>query len=47
MYSVDGSFMFGVPSSVYWMSRRYEAPFLTVILNNKGLFLGVSPSGNS
>ena len=32
----DGSFMFGVPSSVYWVARRYDTPFLTVILNNKG-----------
>ena len=32
----DGSFMFGVPSSVYWLARRYDAPFLMVILNNKG-----------
>ncbi|RXW20779.1 hypothetical protein EST38_g5080 [Candolleomyces aberdarensis] len=32
----DGSFMFGVPSSVYWMARRYETPFLTIILNNGG-----------
>ena len=21
----DGSFMFGVPSSAYWMARKYEA----------------------
>lgn len=32
----DGTFLFGVPSSVYWMSRRYGAPFLTVVLNNGG-----------
>ena len=32
----DGSFMFGVPTSVYWVARRYDAPFLTVILNNTG-----------
>ncbi len=32
----DGSFMFSVPSSVFWMSRKYDAPFLTVIYNNGG-----------
>lgn len=30
----DGSFIFGVPSASYWMSRRYDKPFLTVIFNN-------------
>ncbi|WP_343612691.1 thiamine pyrophosphate-requiring protein [Novosphingobium sp.] len=32
----DGSFMFTVPSSVHWMARRYEAPFLQIIFNNRG-----------
>ncbi|MDB5762014.1 MAG: mdlC 3 [Herminiimonas sp.] len=32
----DGSFFFSSPSSVYWASRRYGAPFLTVIFNNQG-----------
>jgi len=32
----DGSFMFSVPSSVHWMARRYETPFLTVVYNNGG-----------
>lgn len=32
----DGSYLFSVPSSVYWISRRYNAPFLTVIYNNQG-----------
>jgi acetolactate synthase-1/2/3 large subunit len=32
----DGSFMFSIPSTVHWMARRYTAPFLTVILNNRG-----------
>ena len=26
----DGSFLFSVPSSVYWIARRYKKPFLTV-----------------
>ncbi|HUC55819.1 MAG TPA: thiamine pyrophosphate-requiring protein [Streptosporangiaceae bacterium] len=32
----DGSYLFGVPSVVHWMARRYGAPSLTVILNNQG-----------
>jgi len=32
----DGSFMFSVPSSVHWMARRYETPFVTIIFNNRG-----------
>lgn len=32
----DGTFVFTNPSAVYWGARRYEAPFLTVILNNAG-----------
>lgn len=32
----DGTWIFGVPSSAYWMARRYDTPFLTVIWNNGG-----------
>jgi acetolactate synthase-1/2/3 large subunit len=32
----DGSFMFTVPSTVHWMARRYQTPFLEVIYNNRG-----------
>jgi acetolactate synthase-1/2/3 large subunit len=32
----DGSYMFSVPSSVHWIARRYQTPFLTVIYNNRG-----------
>ena len=32
----DGCYLFSVPSSVYWMARRYKTPFLTVIFNNQG-----------
>ena len=32
----DGSYMFSVPSSVYWIARQYEAPFLTLVFNNRG-----------
>lgn len=47
----DGSYMFSVPSTVQWISRRYNAPFLTVIFNNRGWkspklsTLGVHPEG--
>ncbi|CZT52718.1 related to BENZOYLFORMATE DECARBOXYLASE [Rhynchosporium secalis] len=32
----DGSYLFSVPSSVYWISRRYQIPILTIVLNNRG-----------
>ncbi|KAL4899439.1 hypothetical protein BDW74DRAFT_189047 [Aspergillus multicolor] len=32
----DGTFLFSVPSSVYWISHRYQIPILTIVLNNKG-----------
>jgi len=32
----DGSYLFGVPSVAQWTARRYQAPALTVILNNGG-----------
>lgn len=47
----DGSYMFSVPSSVHWMARHYKAPFLHIVLNNRGWkaprysALAVHPSG--
>src|SRR5690606_29825104 len=47
----DGSYMFSIPSTVHWMARRYNAPFLTVVYNNKGWraprysAMGVHPKG--
>lgn len=47
----DGSFLFGVPGSAYWMARKYGTPFLTIVLNNGGWrspklsMLGVHPKG--
>lgn len=47
----DGSYLFSVPSSVHWMAKTYETPFLTVIYNNRGWkspklsTLGVHPEG--
>ncbi|KFA79362.1 hypothetical protein S40288_03557 [Stachybotrys chartarum IBT 40288] len=32
----DGTYMFGVPSTVYWIARRYGLPTLTIVLSNKG-----------
>ncbi|CRK30972.1 hypothetical protein BN1723_003719 [Verticillium longisporum] len=32
----DGTFLFGVPSSAYWMAMRYATPYLTVVWNNGG-----------
>jgi acetolactate synthase I/II/III large subunit len=32
----DGSYMFSQPSTVHWMARRYRAPFLQIIYNNRG-----------
>jgi hypothetical protein len=32
----NGSYMFGAPGSVYWISQRYKIPVLTIVLNNNG-----------
>jgi thiamine pyrophosphate-dependent acetolactate synthase large subunit-like protein len=32
----DGTFLFTVPGSVYWIAQRYNIPILTIVLNNKG-----------
>lgn len=32
----DGTFLFSVPGSVYWISQRYKLPVLTIVLNNQG-----------
>jgi thiamine pyrophosphate-dependent acetolactate synthase large subunit-like protein len=32
----DGTFLFSVPGSVYWIARRYNIPVLTIVLNNRG-----------
>jgi thiamine pyrophosphate-dependent acetolactate synthase large subunit-like protein len=32
----DGTFLFSVPGSVYWIAQRYDIPILTIVLNNKG-----------
>jgi thiamine pyrophosphate-dependent acetolactate synthase large subunit-like protein len=34
----DGTFLFSVPGSVYWICQRYRIPILTIVLNNKGKF---------
>jgi acetolactate synthase I/II/III large subunit len=32
----DGSYMFSAPSAVHWIAKRYQAPFLQVVYNNRG-----------
>jgi acetolactate synthase-1/2/3 large subunit len=32
----DGSFLFSAPASAFWAQRRYDAPSLTVIYDNRG-----------
>ncbi len=32
----DGTFLFSVPGSVYWICQRYNIPILTIVLNNEG-----------
>ncbi|KAF2193060.1 thiamine diphosphate-binding protein [Zopfia rhizophila CBS 207.26] len=32
----DGTYLFSIPGSVYWISKRYNIPVLTIVLNNKG-----------
>jgi acetolactate synthase I/II/III large subunit len=32
----DGSYMFSIPGTVHWMARRYRAPYLHVVYNNRG-----------
>jgi len=39
----DGTFLFSVPGSVYWIARRYNIPVLTIVLNNKGKLHPPSP----
>ena len=40
----DGTFLFSVPGSVYWISQRYKLPVLTVVLNNQGKSHHPNPS---
>ncbi|ETN46063.1 uncharacterized protein HMPREF1541_00247 [Cyphellophora europaea CBS 101466] len=32
----DGTYLFSVPGSVYWIAQRYDIAVLTIVLNNKG-----------
>lgn len=47
----DGSYLFSQPSTVHWLARAYQAPFLHVVLNNGGwraprqAVLSVRPDG--
>jgi len=42
----DGTFLFSVPGSVYWISKRYNIPVLTIVLNNKGKLVSEEISGS-
>lgn len=35
-FTGDGTWLFGVPSCAYWMAKKYETPFITIIWNNGG-----------
>lgn len=35
-FSGDALFIFSVPGSVHWMERKYETPFLQIVLSNGG-----------
>lgn len=37
----DGTFLFSVPGSVYWICQRYKIPILTIVLNNDGTFFSL------
>jgi acetolactate synthase-1/2/3 large subunit len=49
----DGCYLFGAPSSAYWVANAYRTPFLTIIYNNGGWnapkysTLGVHPDGSA
>ncbi|KND87688.1 putative acetolactate synthase large subunit [Tolypocladium ophioglossoides CBS 100239] len=49
----DGTYLFSVPGSVYWISKRYGIPVLTIVLNNNGWnaprksYLLVHPDGEA
>ena len=32
----DGTYLFSVPGSVYWIAQRYNIPVLVIVLNNQG-----------
>jgi thiamine pyrophosphate-dependent acetolactate synthase large subunit-like protein len=32
----DGTYLFSVPGSVYWIAEKYKIPILTIVLNNQG-----------
>lgn len=34
----DGTYLFSVPGSVYWIAQRYGIPVLVIVLNNQGMF---------
>ncbi|OBI96244.1 thiamine pyrophosphate-requiring protein [Mycobacterium sp. 1465703.0] len=39
----DGSFNFAVPTAAFWSAHRYQAPFVTVVLNNQSYLASKLP----
>ena len=50
-FTGDGTYLFSIPSTVHWIARRYNTPFLQIVFNNQGWrapkfsMLGVHPDG--
>lgn len=43
----DGTFLYSLPASVYWIAAKYNIPVLTVVLNNGGQLLKDHSSNSS
>lgn len=41
----DGTYLFSIPGSVYWIAQRYNIPILTIVLNNKGKHASITIPG--
>lgn len=35
-FTGDGTWLFGVPASAYWMAMKYDTPYVTIVWNNGG-----------
>ncbi|KAI0330510.1 thiamine diphosphate-binding protein [Cubamyces sp. BRFM 1775] len=34
----DGNFLFGAPTATFWVAKKYNTPFLMIVVNNHGWF---------
>ncbi|KAH9889894.1 thiamine diphosphate-binding protein [Cubamyces lactineus] len=34
----DGNYLFGAPTATYWVAKKYDTPFLMIVVNNRGWF---------